>query len=44
MENFIEEGKLGAIEVDLMVLSKWSIKIPDAFAVIRKVLKVLIWH
>ena len=44
MENFMGEGKLGPIGVDLMVLHKWSIEIPNAFVVARDVLTVLIWH
>ena len=44
MENFTGEGKLGPTGVDLMVLSKWSIEIPETLAVIREVFMVLIWH
>ena len=38
------EGKLGAIGVDLKVLNRWSMEIPEALAVVREVLIVLIWH
>ena len=44
MENFMGEGKLAPIGVDLRVWIRWSIEIPYALAVVRKVFIVLIWH
>ena len=42
--NFMGEGRSGPIGVDLIVLSKWSVEIPDYFVVVRAVLIALIWH
>ena len=36
------ECKLGQIGVDHIVISQWSIEVPEAFAVVRAVLIVLI--
>ena len=38
------EGKLGPIRMDLMVLSKCLIEIPEGLVVVRQVFIVLIWH